>query len=226
MVKPNPGDNVLVQLAPNLYELRRRAEPAPTVVVARATDAQATQGTSPAAMSDAAPVAKPVAKSKRRVAASKRAPKAVPATQVAGLEVSNGAGIRYLAQRTAEKLSELGLAVVRITNYPVFSKEQSEIHYRSGHLEEARAMQGTLPVDAKLVNAKHLRRGVNVRLVLGKDLGSQQVARVDSGVSATGDVARQKPRPETPIVERPPMDAQAGPEKVARAGRGTGWRFL
>jgi hypothetical protein len=173
-------------------------------------------------------VAPHVTSAHRAVPASHATPAAAPApAQLAGLEVSNGAGIRYLATQTARKLSELGVTVMRITNYPVFSKARSEVHYRDGHLAEAQAMKATLPVDAKLVHAKHLRPGVNVRLVLGKDLGTSTIARVGEPAPAPVEVVKEDAPPSRQVTaDRPRTAPVRRVDKVARAGTDTGWRFL
>lgn len=133
---------VLVQLAPNLYELRTAASMAAASVAA-------------------APVAV--------------APAPAPAVASDGVEVSNGVGVRRLAGRTARQLSRFGIEVARVSDYRSFGLRTTEIHYRSGHLEGAMAVQRRLPVSATLVSAAPLRSGINVRLVVGRDMVAESV---------------------------------------------------
>ncbi|OJX08746.1 MAG: hypothetical protein BGO72_16060 [Burkholderiales bacterium 70-64] len=199
---------VLVQLAPNLYELRAAtsaaAAPVPAMSVAAASAAVEPVAAAPAARVPAASVvpaplaAVPVAiapaagtpAAVTRVAATPvtavpAAAAPVPATFVAvapapavasdGVEVSNGVGVRRLAGRTARQLSRFGIEVARVSDYRPFGLRTTEIHYRSGHLEGAMAVQRRLPVSAKLVSAASLRSGVNVRLVVGRDMVAESV---------------------------------------------------
>lgn len=99
----------------------------------------------------------------------------VPAQALAseGLEVSNGVGIKRLAARTARRLSRLGIDVASVSDYRPFGLRASEIHYRTGHLAGAVALQQRLPVAATLVGVPALRSGSDVRLVIGRDMLAQ-----------------------------------------------------
>ena len=113
-----------------------------------------------------------------------------PAMTVAAidrLEVSNGAGTSRLAARTAQRLSRMGAAVTHVTNYRSFGHQRTEIHYREGHAEDAKRLGERLPVDAKLVSVGQLRAGVDIRLVLGRDMAADEVA---AWWEATPEVAR------------------------------------
>lgn len=151
VVLAKSSDSLLVQLAPNLYELRPRA-PAPRVAAV-------------------------VPKVESRVE-PRPEPRPEPASLAAidRLEVSNGVGVRHLAGRTARQLSRFGFGVTRVSDYRRFGKQRTEIHYRDGHLADAKALQQRLPVDVKFVRAGQLHAGVNVRLVVGRDLVAGQVA--------------------------------------------------
>src|SRR5690606_6997096 len=140
VVLAKSNDGVLVQLAPNLYELKHVA-PAPRVAAA------AGQGGAPSLAA------------------------------VDGLEVSNGVGLPRLASRTARQLSRFGADVARVSDWRSFGQQRTEIHYRAGHVAGARAVQARLPVEAKLVRGGPMRAGVNVRLVVGRDMVAGTLAR-------------------------------------------------
>lgn len=199
---------VLVQLAPNLYELRAAAStaaaPIPAMSVAAASTAAEPAAAAPAARVPAAPMAAasvapapvaavpmavapaagtPAAVTRFAVAPAAAAPVAAAPVAVAlapagasdGVEVSNGVGVRRLAGRTARQLSRFGIEVARVSDYRPFGLRTTEIHYRSGHLEGAMAVQRRLPVSAKLVSTASLRSGVNVRLVVGRDMVAESI---------------------------------------------------
>lgn len=155
VVLAKSSDSQLVQLAPNLYELRPRT-PAPS----------------------AAAVLPKAELRRERSPESRPGPRPEPTSLAAidRLEVSNGVGVRHLAGRTARQLSRFGAGVTRVSDYRRFGKQRTEIHYRDGHLAGAKALQQRLPVDVKLVRAGQLHAGVNIRLVVGRDLVAGQVA--------------------------------------------------
>lgn len=90
---------------------------------------------------------------------------------VRGLEVSNGNGVRGMAAKVARYLSEQGVARARLTNQKPFVERVTRIEYRPGSAGEAAKINRLLPVVASQVASNDLRRGVDVRLVLGHDLG-------------------------------------------------------
>lgn len=95
----------------------------------------------------------------------------------ARIEVSNGAGVNRLATRTAQQLRRLGAVIQRITNHRPFDRQYTVIEYRDGHLASAENLQHRLPVSAKLVPSAQMHPGVNVRLVLGRDMVAGPMAR-------------------------------------------------
>lgn len=117
------------------------------------------------------------------------APAPIPLAAIAGLEVSNGVGLPRLASRTARQLSRFGADVTRVSDYRSFAQRRTEIHYRTGHLAGARAVGERLPVEAKLVRAAQMPSGVNVRLVVGRDMVAGPVAQWHEGPQ----VARAEP---------------------------------
>lgn len=158
-------------------------------------------------------------------------------SDVAGLEVSNAVGIRHLAARTAQRLARFGAEIARLSNYSGFGKQHTEIHYRSGHLAGARAVQQRLPVEAKLVHTDVLNPSVNVRLVVGNDMVANSyawhgdeppIARTEPGVTAresrtstTDSLVREAPSIEA---TQSPIEATESP--IARNTGSDGWRHL
>jgi len=141
---------------------------------------------------------------------------------VSRFEVSNGAGIERLAARTATQLARSGIGISRVSNYERFDRVTTEIHYRKGFLEDARVVQKSLPVPAKLVASRSLRPDVNVRLVLGRDMVQARIAGWYEGDDA---MASSSP---APGVDGGSLDhASAGhAERVAARSLAGGWRYL
>lgn len=140
-----------------------------------------------------------------------------------GVEVSNGVGIRRLAGSTANRLSRLGVGVVRVSDYQFFGLRQSQIHYRKGHEAAAEALRRSLPIDVQLVRSARLSEGVNVRLVVGRDLVAARIADADveqpiTGFGFAGSGA-------IPWAESAGVDLGAHARQVGRASVEDGWRF-
>lgn len=182
--------STLVQVAPGVYELRARAqEPValslPTAPVALSVPSAPPPVLSPLAasarsvVSSAPPVTtKPLITAQIPPLPTKRPAQAMASglAGIDGLEVSNGVGIRHLAGRTARRLAEQGARVARVSDDRIFGRPLTEIHYRAGHIEQARAVLASLPVAARLVPSRSLSQGINVRLVIGKDLVAPRLA--------------------------------------------------
>lgn len=164
-------------------------------------------------------------------------------SDVAGLEVSNAVGIRHLAARTAQRLARFGAEIASLSNYAGFGRQYTEIHYRSGHLAGARAVQQRLPVEAKLVHTDVLRPSVNVRLVVGSDMvrnphawydDEPRIARTEPGGPSTesrsettesmGEAASPNEAVSPIEVTRSPIGATESP--IARTATPDGWRHL
>lgn len=96
--------------------------------------------------------------------------------ELSGVEVSNGVGLANLGGRTARRLSKLGVAVVGVRDHWHFGVQQTQILYRDGQRESAEALRRALPVRVRLVSTPTLAEGVNVRLILGRDLTAGEVA--------------------------------------------------
>lgn len=217
----------LVQLAPNVYELRgaQAPEQAPApraeVVVAPVPVRQALAATP---RLPAHPPLRPlgVVSTSRLPAQPLRVSLAssAAARDIDGLEVSNGVGLPRLAGRTAHQLRLQGAQVARVSDYRSFGVTRTQIQYRDGHEAGARALQSQLPVRATLVRSSALIDGINLRLVVGRDMVSGQIAWW------TDDT----PTDEAALIEPPP--AVVSTEAVAALARSEpelergGWRPL
>lgn len=150
----------LVAIAPHVYELRDRP----------AASAAQTQASTSAGVRPEEPtteVAGPVASPDRATSGALRGVR---------IEVSNGVGIRYLAQRTAERLAPMGVVTARLTNQPRYQQARTEIQFSAGHKDAADALSSKLPVAVRTVAAVGLRIDTQMRLVLGHDLAGKAVA--------------------------------------------------
>lgn len=86
------------------------------------------------------------------------------------VEIANGNGIRRMAARTAAWLGDRGVPVSRLTNADTISIRASAVFWRTADdADAARALASLLPGSVSVVHAPS--QGVNVRLVLGADLG-------------------------------------------------------
>lgn len=144
-------------------------------------------------------------------------------TSLEGVEVSNGVGIRRLAGSTANRLSRLGVGVVRVSDYQSFGLRQSQIHYRKGHEAAAEALRRSLPIDVQLVRSARLSAGVNVRLVVGRDLVAARIADADVEQPIVGFGLARSGALSWAEVAGVDLGAHAG--QVARAHVEDGWRF-
>lgn len=93
----------------------------------------------------------------------------------ATVEVANGNGIVGMARKVAHYLSGNGVIARRITNQKPFAQPTTQIQYRQGYTIHAKALNSKLPNPAALVESANLREGIDLRLVLGKDI-SRDVA--------------------------------------------------
>ncbi len=100
------------------------------------------------------------------------------------IEVSNGVGLPGLAARTARRLRALGVSIERVSDYRSFDRRQTEIHYLPGHQDRASAIRSSLPLDTPLLEVDRLRPGVEVRVVVGRDMTVESVAAWFTGVES------------------------------------------
>ncbi|MCZ7559012.1 MAG: LytR C-terminal domain-containing protein [Burkholderiaceae bacterium] len=212
------ADAALVQVAPNVYELESAAK---TATLARMEPVQVLA------------VPKPVQRAGATVVAAKAAPARMSLSAIDGLEVSNGAGVNRLASRTAHQLARFGADVARVTNYRSFDRKVTEVQYRDGHLDGAKAVQQRLPVGAKLVRTGDMNPGVNVRLVLGRDMVVTQVASwfgetpaVETTAAAPVPVQAATSAPVRMAAPTDDVGLQARADTIVRADRKDGWRYM
>lgn len=86
------------------------------------------------------------------------------------VEVSNGNGVNGLARATSRDLRRDGLKVTRVTNDRPFDKTRTVIVYNARFQATAKALAGSLAVAPLLVAGDVSHRGVDLRVVLGRDL--------------------------------------------------------
>jgi tetratricopeptide (TPR) repeat protein len=140
------SDPRLISVAPNVYELKMSTPALPEVAPLREARIEESPLQAPS---------QPMAKIKPFK-----------------LEIANGNGTPGLARRVARVLDKNGIHPNRITNYSTFNQSQTEIQYRKGYLSEASSLLSILPAEVKAVPTTSLRKDVQVRVVLGKDLPS------------------------------------------------------
>ena len=141
----------VVQVVPNVFELRPKPAMAPVVVekqVERAIVATAT------------PVPTPVITPALALAA---------ATKPSRVEIANGNGITGMAKRIKGVLGRYGIAVSRLTNDRPFKQLDTKIQYRAGYEQAAEGLKLALRGHAVVVPVNSLSGNTDVRLVLGKD---------------------------------------------------------
>lgn len=153
-----PSRLELVELQPNVLELKLRTRPA------------------------AAPAVLPMA-----AAPAAPGPALPPAAARARLEVVNGNGQQGLARRYRLVLGRAGIEVDRIANQRPFRQQSTIIQYRPGAEAQAIRVQQALPEPATLQPSARLA-GTELRLVLGKDAGASQgrlAAASNTGTAAS-----------------------------------------
>ncbi|MBZ0093769.1 MAG: tetratricopeptide repeat protein [Sulfuricella sp.] len=146
-----------VQVEPNVYELRERA------------DVQVVSAARPQQQASVQP------KERDRVAAQAAQPvskvvKAAPAARPYRIEVSNGNGVTGMARKVAGFLGGEGYSRARLTNQKPFQVTSSQVLYRSGYREQAQSLVSTLPGKPGIAQADNLRGDITIRVVLGKDV--------------------------------------------------------
>lgn len=146
-----------VQVEPNVYELRERAE---VQVVSAARPHQQASVQPKERDRVAAQAAQPVSK----------VVKAAPAARPYRIEVSNGNGVTGMARKVAGFLDGEGYSRARLTNQKPFQVTSSQVLYRSGYREQAQSLVSTLPGKPGIAQADNLRGDISIRVVLGKDV--------------------------------------------------------
>ncbi len=219
----------LVQVSPGIVELRPASTPRPAMTATTvaqpalafpAAPVAAGAAVEPAVIVPPAPAMASVAPAARLAAGGSPAP-------VQGFEVSNGVGVRNLAGRTARALGRLGVPVDRVSDYRLFSVRRTEIHYRDGHRSAAEAVAGTLPspVNPRFRRSGRLQQDINVRLVIGLDLSTRQVAWLGEESMQT-DVAGDTAPIAGTIASAGAAASRLDPTMLAMVDAGRGWRHF
>ncbi|MGO4469410.1 LytR C-terminal domain-containing protein, partial [Pseudoduganella sp. RAF53_2] len=154
----------LVQLSPNVFELKQR--------VAVAASAAAGSATAPAA---AIPLAKQEPKAAQAALAAM--PKATK-VQMARLEISNGNGVTGMAKRFRSMLGQIGIPVDRLSNDKPYRQVATTIQYSPGFEKQAESLQKALQGKAQL--ASRQLQASDVRIVLGKDAQQSLTAATEA----------------------------------------------
>jgi tetratricopeptide (TPR) repeat protein len=113
-------------------------------------------------------------------------------TRAFKLEISNGNGTAGLAKRVARMLDKNGIHANRVTNHATFHQAKTEIQYRKGYLSEASSLRRIFVAEVKAVPVSTLRKDIQVRVVLGKDVQSVAALRLQTPESV---VATQSTEP-------------------------------
>jgi Tfp pilus assembly protein PilF len=89
------------------------------------------------------------------------------------IEVRNGTWTRNLAHQTRTQLNLEGFTVAEIGNHIDFGAKKTIIYYRPGAERVARAVNQTFFPKAKLTQSQKLKKGVDIKILLGADLKKQ-----------------------------------------------------
>jgi len=90
-----------------------------------------------------------------------------------GIEVRNGAGTRFLARRARSMLTQEGFTVKHIGNHLDFGAKKTLIYYRPGAERVVRFLGRDFFPTAKAEQKRKLRKGVQVKVVLGHDFAKR-----------------------------------------------------
>jgi hypothetical protein len=148
----------LVQLSPNIFELKQRV----AVAAMPVAPAPPTNKPAPDAVAQAALAAVPKANK----------------VQMARLEVSNGNGVTGMAKRFRALLGQMGIPVDRLSNDKPYRQVVTTIQYSPGFENQAASLQKALQGKAQL-SSRQLQSS-DVRLVLGKDAQQSLAAATEA----------------------------------------------
>lgn len=93
------------------------------------------------------------------------------------IEVRNGTWTRNLAHQTRARLWQEGFTVAEIGNHIDFGATKTIIYYRPGVERVARAVNRTFFPGAQLSQSKKLKKGMDIKILLGADLQKQPMVR-------------------------------------------------
>ncbi len=110
-------------------------------------------------------------------------PRAIPPTPLPARElmetniaIRNGNGIHYLAHDVRSQLSQEGFNVVDINNFRDFGVERTVIYYRPDAERVATTLNNKFFPQAELKSAPLLADSIDIKVILGRELGPQQHA--------------------------------------------------
>jgi Flp pilus assembly protein TadD len=133
----------------------------------------------------AKPAAEPVKASVDKAAADKAPP------AIAKLEISNGNGRQGMARQLSRQLRDPAVKVVRITNEKGFGVRQTRIEYRPAFRSVAERLAERLGSGMPIEAPSGSR--ADVRLVIGRDLPPQKIAKRSVNVPETHTAATGAP---------------------------------
>ena len=93
-----------------------------------------------------------------------------PARGPVGVEVANGNGATGMARRVGQQLARAGVPVKRLTNHIPYGAVTTHVEYRPGYEQTAADLSWRVPGHPPVAASIGLRSGIDVRLVLGKEL--------------------------------------------------------
>jgi len=136
----------VVQVLPNVIELRQR-QPAQPVVAERREEKNQ----------------KPAAVESKPLAATPPQPRAFR------FDVANGNGVPGMALKMRDALARRGIHAVRVTNKRPFNTESTEIQYLAGFEKEAERVRAAMASHVTMKPVAVIAGTQDVRLVLGRD---------------------------------------------------------
>ncbi len=137
----------LVQVVPNVYELRLTPKAAPPLMVGASVLASLPLPLAIAALP----------------------PAAAPAMAPVRLDVANGDGTPGLARRIGALFGQHGFPVARLSNERPFGQRDTRIEYRPGYAQPAEALRKLIAGPVVLAPVQALAAGADLRVVLGKN---------------------------------------------------------
>ena len=144
------------------------------------------------------------ARAKVKKAAKATAPRTILAAAErvkTGIEILNGNGIRGLARLTQTVLFQEVFNVARIGDYINFGAESTVIYYRPGTERVARVLHSEIFPEAQLAESSKLRKGVAIKILLGRDLLEQpQIMARLRGEEAGASPQKPQPRPTASLI--------------------------
>jgi len=95
----------------------------------------------------------------------------LPPPKEAKVEISNGNGVRRMARRVGNYLTQNGVRVVRLTNAKNFKYPQTKIYYLEGYREAAYQLANQMPGIQKMeVSETFNRPTIRIKVLIGTDL--------------------------------------------------------